>query len=184
MAKQNMSKKGLARFHRKKLPKDAVRKNQHLRQQQLQRALDKQHGAAGAGAKKQPAQGGKLKSGALPLAFAAGKRVLLLGEGNLSFAAALVSLFGGHGHGVVATTYDTESEMREVCKHVLLPAPYSTLTVHWPPCAEVRQWFSRSSQCLSFQRRCGWLRHRRHRPGTVSESAAETRGEQRSARER
>jgi Domain of unknown function (DUF2431) len=138
MAKQNLSKKGLARFHRKKLPKDAVRKNQHLRQQQLQRALDKQHGAAGAGAKKQPAQGGKLKSGALPLAFAAGKRVLLLGEGNLSFAAALVSLFGGHGHGIVATTYDTESEMREVCKHVLFPAPYGTLTVPWPPFAEVR----------------------------------------------
>jgi len=38
-------------------------------------------------------------------------RTLLVGEGNFSFARALVRLFDGNGFGLTATAYDT----REVC---------------------------------------------------------------------
>jgi len=39
--------------------------------------------------------------------------ILLVGEGNLSMARALLQLFEGSGHNLVATTYDTEEELQE-----------------------------------------------------------------------
>ena len=41
------------------------------------------------------------------------QRILLVGEGNLSMARALLRLFEGNGRNLVATTYDTEAELQE-----------------------------------------------------------------------
>ena len=115
MAKQNLSKKGVQRFNRKKLPKDSVRKNQNLRLQHQEKAQSRAQQQQQAS--KQQKADGKRKGGdpqALPLSFVRGKQVLLVGEGNLSFAHALVThVLGGDGTGVTATTYDTEEEVTQ-----------------------------------------------------------------------
>ncbi|CAG9461974.1 unnamed protein product [Pedinophyceae sp. YPF-701] len=49
----------------------------------------------------------------LPQGYSAALRVLLVGEGNFSFARALVRLLGGDGAGVVATAYDSEEVVLE-----------------------------------------------------------------------
>jgi hypothetical protein len=112
MAKQNLSKKGVQRFNRKKLPKDSVRKNQNLRLQHREKAQSRAQQQQAAS--KQQKADGKRKGGdpqALAQSFVRGRQVLLVGEGNLSFAHALVHVLGGDGRGVTATTYDTEQEV-------------------------------------------------------------------------
>ena len=47
---------------------------------------------------------------ALPLGFHHARRVLCVGEGNFSFARALVRLFDGDGSSLVATAYDSEEQ--------------------------------------------------------------------------
>ena len=47
---------------------------------------------------------------ALPLGFHPARATLLVGEGNLSFARALVRLFDGDGSCLVATAYDSEEQ--------------------------------------------------------------------------
>lgn len=57
----------------------------------------------------------KTAAAGLPLGFSPGQRVLLVGEGNLSFARALLRLLGGHvppGQ-LVATTFDSEAALHE-----------------------------------------------------------------------
>ncbi len=49
------------------------------------------------------------QAGGLPLGYAAGQRVLAVGEGNFSFARALARLLGGAGAGIVATALDAEA---------------------------------------------------------------------------
>ena len=56
----------------------------------------------------------KLRQAAgLPLGYEPQQRILLVGEGNFSFARALVRLFGGLGATLVATTHDTEAVVKE-----------------------------------------------------------------------
>ena len=45
--------------------------------------------------------------------YRTGQKILLVGEGNFSFARALVRNLGGSGAGLVATAYDSEEEARE-----------------------------------------------------------------------
>lgn len=53
------------------------------------------------------------RAAGLPLGYDSSQRVLLVGEGNFSFARALLRLFGGQGSGVVATAFDTEAAVLE-----------------------------------------------------------------------
>jgi hypothetical protein len=129
MAKQNLSKKGVERFRKKKVPKNE--------------RTHKKHGAPGSpggpagklatrsllrkskhGDKRNRGERKKKKTPE-QLAIAAGngsgaqgytrdQKILLVGEGNLSMARALVRLFGGDGRNIVATTFDTEDELKEV----------------------------------------------------------------------
>lgn len=56
----------------------------------------------------------KLRQAAgLPLGYEPQQRILLVGEGNFSFARALVRLFGGLGATLVATAHDTEAVVKE-----------------------------------------------------------------------
>ena len=141
MAKQNLSKKGVQRFNRKKLPKDAVRKNANLRLQHREAAQSRVQQQQQAS--KQQKADGKRKGGdpqALPQSFVRGKQVLLVGEGNLSFAHALVAhVLGGDGRGVTATTYDTEEEVTQARRVFPLLLLVSRLTVAGDGRAEVRR---------------------------------------------
>ena len=123
MAKQNMGKKGKERFNKKKVPKGerghkkapggppgGVSPHGPGRTRSLLRK--KNHGAEprNRGARKKkggPVQGGGVQG------YDASQRILLVGEGNLSMARALLRLFEGNGHNLVATTYDTEAELHE-----------------------------------------------------------------------
>ena len=52
-------------------------------------------------------------AGACPSVINSSQRVLLVGEGNFSFARALLRLFGGQGSGIVATAFDPEATVLE-----------------------------------------------------------------------
>ena len=53
------------------------------------------------------------RAAGLPLGYEPSQHVLLVGEGNFSFARALLRLFGGQGSGIVATAFDTEAVVLE-----------------------------------------------------------------------
>ena len=55
------------------------------------------------------------------LALPRGSRTLLVGEGNFSFARALVRLFGGDGTRLVATAFDSE----EAVLQARAPTPHT-----------------------------------------------------------
>lgn len=56
---------------------------------------------------------GLRRAAGLPLGYDSSQRVLLVGEGNFSFARALLRLFGGRGSGIVATAFDPEATVLE-----------------------------------------------------------------------
>ena len=126
MAKQNMGKKGKERFNKKKVPKgERGHKKKapggppgggspHGAKPGRTRSLirKKHYGAEprNRGARKKkggPVQGGGVQG------YHSGQTILLVGEGNLSMARALLRLFEGNGRNLVATTYDTEAELHE-----------------------------------------------------------------------
>ncbi len=118
MAKQHLSKKGRERFNKKKPPKgERKRKQPHERPPNngtggvAARPLHKKKNAGAE--RRQRSSAKKKRAEGLPLGFSAAQRTLLVGEGNLSFARALVRLFGGYGANLVATTFDEEEALRE-----------------------------------------------------------------------
>jgi hypothetical protein len=117
MAKQNLSKKGVSRFLKKKVPK-----NERTRKYGPQAPANgvrpppprksKQHAGErrNHGVRKKKSGAG---AGGLPQGYTPQQRILLVGEGNLSMARALVRLFDGDGSNLVATTFDNEEALRE-----------------------------------------------------------------------
>jgi len=51
--------------------------------------------------------------------YKSSNRILLIGEGNFSFARALIRHFDGNASSIVATSYDTEFEVRKNIKSQL-----------------------------------------------------------------
>ena len=127
MAKQHMSKKGRERFLKRKTPKNERGHKRHGaapppnpagvgkkkgQQQQLKRHRRPGEPRRTHGARKK--KGGAADGGAaMPQGYSLSQRILLVGEGNLSMARALLRLFGGDGSNIVATTYDDEATLRE-----------------------------------------------------------------------
>ena len=125
MAKQNMGKKGKERFNKKKVPKGerGHRKapggppgggSPHGAKPGRTRSLlrKKNYGAEprNRGARKK--KGVQVQGGGIQ-GYDRTQRILLVGEGNLSMARALLRLFEGDGRNLVATTCDTEAELHE-----------------------------------------------------------------------
>jgi 25S rRNA (uracil2634-N3)-methyltransferase len=118
MAKQNMSRKGRERFNKKKPPR-----GERLRKAPAAGRGDGGRGGARAGKPKAPGlqQRQRVRRPAavpaLPLGFAPAQRVLLVGEGDLSFSCALARLFGGDGSRLTVTTYDEEETCTAKYEH-------------------------------------------------------------------
>ena len=126
MAKQNLSKKGVERFKKKKTPKG---ERGHRKQPGGPPGGASPHGAKPGrtrsllrkknyGAEKRNRGERKKKGGAAAASggiqgYDRSQRLLLVGEGNLSMARALLRLFEGNGRNLIATTYDTEAELQE-----------------------------------------------------------------------
>jgi hypothetical protein len=124
MAKQNLSKKGVSRFLKKTAPK-----NERKRKQPPGGALGTQQrpGSGGLSGRAPPPRRSKHAgerrnhgvrkkkggSGSLPQGYSTAQRILLVGEGNLSMARALLRLFDGEGANLVATTFDTAESLQE-----------------------------------------------------------------------
>jgi|APGre2960657444_1045066.scaffolds.fasta_scaffold01819_6 hypothetical protein len=134
MAKQNMSKKGKERFNKKKPPKGEQKRRQTpsyggpAAPRLVVKKKKGEHRDRGERKKKGPRAGGE----ALPLGFSdSSQSVLLVGEGNLSFARALLRLRQGQGANLVATTFDDEQTLLEarsesaVCATQLSRRPFS-----------------------------------------------------------
>ena len=115
MAKQNMSKKGKERFNKKKPPKGEQKRRQTpsyggpAAPRLVVKKKKGEHRDRGERKKKGSRAGGE----ALPLGFSDSQSVLLVGEGNLSFARALLRLRQGQGANLVATTFDDQQTLLE-----------------------------------------------------------------------
>lgn len=125
MAKQNLSKKGVERFKKKKTPKGerGHRKapggppgggSPHGAKPGRTRSLlrKKNYGAEKRNRGERKKKKGLAQSGGVQ-GYDRSQRILLVGEGNLSMARALLRIFEGNGHNLIATTYDTEAELQE-----------------------------------------------------------------------
>lgn len=108
MAKKHMSKKGLERFKTRRLHKpkvDAKNKKGGPPLQQVQKGgVSKPQASSGKNKTKQrkrPDKGGAFGGGGvgLPHGYEPHQKILLVGEGNFSFARALVSTPGADGAG-------------------------------------------------------------------------------------
>lgn len=126
MAKQNLSKKGVERFKKKKVPKgERGHKKKapggppgggspHGAKPGRTRSLlrKKNYGAEKRNRGERKKKKGPPQSGGVQ-GYDRSQRILLVGEGNLSMARALLRIFEGNGRNLFATTYDTEAELLE-----------------------------------------------------------------------
>jgi hypothetical protein len=141
MAKQNLSKKGVSRFLKKKTPKnERTRKYgpqapaNGVRPPPPRKSKQNAGDRRNHGVRKKKGGGG----GGLPQGYTPQQRILLVGEGNLSMARALVRLFDGDGSNLVATTFDNEEALREA-RVARLCAPAARQGAHRARCAISRR---------------------------------------------